>query len=199
MPSATEASVPSALQGGPSRVVNHTWDLARRSAVVSRHAPVAAGPEVGAARGSWFDADAARTLFEANPCGVVLVTGSGVVVDANAAFIVITGRSWSELTGRTLEAVLHRTDGDTLGLPKIADTDTTDSLQVEREVLTPGGDRLVLELTVMPIGAGSELPLQAIQIVDVTAQRRVEHELRMQHVDPDIEAQAPWTPEPGRR
>lgn len=118
-------------------------------------------------------------MFEANPCGVVLITDTGLIVDANAAFLVITGRSWLDLAGRTIESVIRRSDGTPLGLPDPAGFVSTDALQVEREVLTAGGELLALEMTVIPIGGPSELPLRAVQIVDVTNQRRAEHDLLM--------------------
>ncbi len=51
-----------------------------------------------------------RATFERSPLGIALITFDGEIIDANAAFIVMAGRTEDELIGVNLELLIHPDD-----------------------------------------------------------------------------------------
>lgn len=130
-------------------------------------------PEVHHERGSWFPGAMDPEMFEASPIGIVLTTQMGYVIDANPAFLAITGRPWQEMANGHLHGALGL--ASKADLVDFAALTRGGSVQLERTCRHRSGRALELELTVVPLcDETGEVRSIAVHVLDVTGQREAE-------------------------
>ncbi|MEQ8841916.1 MAG: PAS domain-containing protein [Acidimicrobiales bacterium] len=176
-----DPNVAAATGPRPSDVVQTAWASAAVAAVCDPPAPPTA-PRVATGdrppqRGHWFEMGSGQELFESSPCGILLATPLGRVVDANPAFLAITGRAWREVAGTRVNRALGISSSGSL-LPSTP-MRAGGAVQVERSCRHHSGRTLELELTVIPLPDAhcSTIEVLAIHVVDITARREAERRI----------------------
>jgi two-component system cell cycle sensor histidine kinase/response regulator CckA len=123
-----------------------------------------------------------RAAFEQAGVGMVEVDLQGRYLRANPAFAELVGRPADDILGKTLADLTHPEDviADEIAFKRM----TSGGLPVRRQkrYLRPDGNIAVANVTAAIVRDSSGAPMYVLTVVqDVTAQRRLEEELRQAH------------------
>jgi two-component system cell cycle sensor histidine kinase/response regulator CckA len=123
-----------------------------------------------------------RAAFEQAGVGMVEVDLEGKYLRVNPAFAELVGRQADDILGKRLSDLAHPEDAaaDDLAFKRL----TAGGLPVRRQkrYLRPDGNVAVANITAAIVRDSSGVPLYVLTVVqDVTAQRRLEEELRQAH------------------
>jgi diguanylate cyclase (GGDEF)-like protein/PAS domain S-box-containing protein len=120
-----------------------------------------------------------RAAFEGSPLGVTLVDLDGCIIDANAAFTAMAGRTEEELIGFSMAMLVHPDDRDRVVEESARKAlGETDEAPKPARLLRPDGRTVwtTSDLSMVK-GAEGELEYAIVQTTDVTEQKRLEREL----------------------
>ncbi len=122
--------------------------------------------------------DRAERLFTDAPHGVAVLTGTGHIVQVNAALTTMTGRSAAELIGTTLGSLSFPGDHHIPGHLADAFEHRGDRVEVEWTMVSAHGDavHVVVSSRVLPGLDGAD-DIVLANIVDVSERRRFERRL----------------------
>ncbi len=167
----------------PSDVVQAAWNTVTVAAVCDPPAlPTAPRREPAETRSHghdarhhrWMEQGFDHQMFHSSPGGMLLITPLGRVIDANPAFLAITGRTWRDVAGTRVDAMFGVTSAASI-LPS-ATMRPGASIHVARPCRHQSGHHLELGITVISLpdedGATEAL---AVRVVDITGRREAGH------------------------
>jgi PAS domain S-box-containing protein len=121
-----------------------------------------------------------RLIVEAMNEGAVTVSPRGVILDANPRFGSMTGQKVTELVGTAMLDLIPDVHRRTFA--RLLDVGTGDSARGEMDLTGPGGTAVPVLLAVSGFDLDGML-LRCLVLADLTAQRRVEAEVRALNAD----------------
>jgi len=145
----------------------------------------------------WQDAEGARlaaseeslrTMMATMACGVVVVTPSGEIADANEAAQQILGQSLDELRGRLMSDALQATDWEDGKALPLSERPVSVALRTRQpqhavvmEAILPNGARCALQVDAVPLlDAQGTLLRLIVSFIDITLRKRAEETLTHQ-------------------
>lgn len=119
-----------------------------------------------------------QRLFESAPIAIAILDASDSIVEVNAAFAAMVGRSREDLDGRELGAVLAL-DQESRHAGWRADMDAGSQYRTTSEMVRPDGSRVATRQTTSVVrDTGGRFLYTVCMVEDVTQQTRVDGELR---------------------
>ena len=114
-----------------------------------------------------------RATVEHSPVGTAVLTPDGVFVQANSTMCKLLGRTGAQMHGLTLADVTHRDDveREASSLARLVRGET-ESYDIEKRLVRPGGDCLWARVTVSSVRDDDEVAQHlVVQALDVTETR----------------------------